>query len=70
MLIKNMLEDVGDDSIQQDNPIPIPNVSHKPAFPSLALQPLTNAIGQRGRSPQSHRMVRAPPQRPRPAAGR
>lgn len=27
MLIKNMLEDVGDDSIQQDNPIPIPNVN-------------------------------------------
>lgn len=27
MLIKNMLEDVGDDSIRQDNPIPIPNVS-------------------------------------------
>lgn len=26
MLIKNMLEDVGDDSIRQDNPIPIPNV--------------------------------------------
>ncbi|KAF4468198.1 S-phase kinase-associated 1 [Fusarium albosuccineum] len=27
MLIKNMLEDVGDDSIRQDNPIPIPNVN-------------------------------------------
>jgi S-phase kinase-associated protein 1 len=27
MLIKNMLEDVGDDSINADNPIPIPNVS-------------------------------------------
>ncbi|GKT87833.1 E3 ubiquitin ligase complex SCF subunit scon-3 [Colletotrichum tofieldiae] len=27
MLIKNMLEDVGDDSISQENPIPIPNVN-------------------------------------------
>ncbi|KAG8665868.1 E3 ubiquitin ligase complex SCF subunit scon-3 [Fusarium poae] len=27
MLIKNMLEDVGDDSITQTNPIPIPNVN-------------------------------------------
>ncbi|KAK8149547.1 hypothetical protein MY1884_005356 [Beauveria asiatica] len=27
MLIKNMLEDVGDGSIRQDNPIPIPNVN-------------------------------------------
>ncbi|KAI9166893.1 E3 ubiquitin ligase complex SCF subunit scon-3 [Paramyrothecium foliicola] len=27
ILIKNMLEDVGDDSIRQDNPIPIPNVN-------------------------------------------
>ncbi|KAI5465814.1 Skp1 family, dimerization domain-containing protein [Mariannaea sp. PMI_226] len=27
MLIKNMLEDVGDESIRQDNPIPIPNVN-------------------------------------------
>ncbi|CEI38979.1 hypothetical protein FVEN_g10062 [Fusarium venenatum] len=27
MLIKNMLEDVGDDSITQANPIPIPNVN-------------------------------------------
>jgi hypothetical protein len=26
MLIKNMLEDVGDESINQSNPIPIPNV--------------------------------------------
>lgn len=26
MLIKNMLEDVGDDAISQENPIPIPNV--------------------------------------------
>jgi hypothetical protein len=26
MLIKNMLDDVGDESIRQDNPIPIPNV--------------------------------------------
>lgn len=32
MLIKNMLEDVGDDTIRQDNPIPIPNVS--PTSPS------------------------------------
>jgi hypothetical protein len=28
MLIKNMLEDVGDDSITQTNPIPIPNVRY------------------------------------------
>ncbi|KAJ4141058.1 E3 ubiquitin ligase complex SCF subunit scon-3 [Fusarium equiseti] len=27
MLIKNMLEDVGDESITQSNPIPIPNVN-------------------------------------------
>ncbi|KAF4413067.1 E3 ubiquitin ligase complex SCF subunit scon-3 [Colletotrichum fructicola Nara gc5] len=27
MLIKNMLEDVGDDAISQENPIPIPNVN-------------------------------------------
>ncbi|OAA39497.1 SKP1 component [Beauveria brongniartii RCEF 3172] len=27
MLIKNMLEDVGDGNIRQDNPIPIPNVN-------------------------------------------
>lgn len=27
MLIKNMLEDVGDEAIRQDNPIPIPNVN-------------------------------------------
>lgn len=27
MLIKNMLEDVGDDSISKENPIPIPNVN-------------------------------------------
>ncbi|OLN81573.1 E3 ubiquitin ligase complex SCF subunit scon-3 [Colletotrichum chlorophyti] len=27
MLIKNMLEDVGDDSISPENPIPIPNVN-------------------------------------------
>ncbi|KAL2213612.1 E3 ubiquitin ligase SCF complex, Skp subunit [Sarocladium strictum] len=27
MLIKNMLDDVGDESIRQDNPIPIPNVN-------------------------------------------
>ncbi|OAQ99526.1 hypothetical protein LLEC1_02534 [Akanthomyces lecanii] len=27
MLIKNMLEDVGDDAISQTNPIPIPNVN-------------------------------------------
>ncbi|CEJ89251.1 Putative E3 ubiquitin ligase complex SCF subunit scon-3 [[Torrubiella] hemipterigena] len=27
MLIKNMLEDVGDEMIRQDNPIPIPNVN-------------------------------------------
>ncbi|KAF6817186.1 S-phase kinase-associated protein 1 [Colletotrichum sojae] len=27
MLIKNMLEDVGDGSISQENPIPIPNVN-------------------------------------------
>ncbi|KAH6896988.1 Skp1 family, dimerization domain-containing protein [Thelonectria olida] len=27
MLIKNMLEDVGDESISQDTPIPIPNVN-------------------------------------------
>jgi S-phase kinase-associated protein 1 len=27
MLIKNMLEDVGDESINQSNPIPIPNVN-------------------------------------------
>lgn len=26
MLIKNMLEDLGDGSIREDNPIPIPNV--------------------------------------------
>ena len=26
MLIKNMLDDVGDEAIRQDNPIPIPNV--------------------------------------------
>jgi S-phase kinase-associated protein 1 len=26
MLIKNMLDDVGDEMIRQDNPIPIPNV--------------------------------------------
>jgi hypothetical protein len=33
MLIKNMLEDVGDESIRQDNPIPIPNVR---AWPTIA----------------------------------
>jgi|ERR1712000_156942 len=27
MLIKNMLDDVGDEAIRQDNPIPIPNVN-------------------------------------------
>ncbi|SPO02756.1 probable SKP1 - kinetochore protein complex CBF3, subunit D [Cephalotrichum gorgonifer] len=27
MLIKNMLEDLGDESISKDNPIPIPNVN-------------------------------------------
>ncbi|CAM1505587.1 Fc.00g112240.m01.CDS01 [Cosmosporella sp. VM-42] len=27
MLIKNMLEDVGDENVRQDNPIPIPNVN-------------------------------------------
>lgn len=34
MLIKNMLEDVGDDSIRQDNPIPIPNVRWPRSHPS------------------------------------
>jgi S-phase kinase-associated protein 1 len=35
MLIKNMLEDVGDDSISQDTPIPIPNVRSLPAANAL-----------------------------------
>lgn len=30
MLIKNMLDDVGDEAIRQDNPIPIPNVRFLP----------------------------------------
>jgi len=30
MLIKNLLEDTGDENISQSNPIPIPNVSLAP----------------------------------------
>ena len=26
MLIKNMLDDIGDENVRHDNPIPIPNV--------------------------------------------
>lgn len=35
MLIKNMLEDVGDDNLNASNPIPIPNVSHQTRPPQV-----------------------------------
>lgn len=37
MLIKNMLEDVGDESISQDTPIPIPNARPLPSQPPCRL---------------------------------
>ncbi|KAK1963062.1 hypothetical protein LY78DRAFT_660676 [Colletotrichum sublineola] len=41
MLIKNMLEDVGDDSISQENPIPIPNVRR---YPAISASPTATAL--------------------------
>jgi S-phase kinase-associated protein 1 len=38
MLIKNLLEDTGDDAISQSNPIPIPNVSFLRSFCCFAPQ--------------------------------
>lgn len=38
MLIKNMLDDVGDEMIRQDNPIPIPNVRPHADADALFLQ--------------------------------
>lgn len=32
MLIKNMLDDLGDENVRQDNPIPIPNVCIAPSL--------------------------------------
>lgn len=52
MLIRNLIEDIGDEGITADTPIPIPNVSLLP--PVAILPPLTAVPGQRGRSPQGH----------------
>lgn len=34
VLIKNLIEDIGDEGITADNPIPIPNVSYSPPPPT------------------------------------
>lgn len=51
MLIKNMLEDIGDEGINAENPIPIPNVCN--FFQYLTFSRLTcSSLGERGRSSQ------------------
>lgn len=42
MLIKNMLDDVGDATITQENPIPIPNVRHSAHMSPLRAEIVVN----------------------------
>lgn len=60
MLIKNMIEDLGNPG---EEPIPIMNVRH-PTLPLSLSQPLTPHTGQRDRTAQGPRMVRAPQEGP------
>ena len=57
ILIKNMLEDIGDDTISANNPIPIQNVRFTLLFDTFA-SIANQYIGQRGRPQKGHRVVR------------
>jgi hypothetical protein len=65
ILIKNMLEDLGDMS---EESIPIPNVCTE-SFSHTIRAAANYHTGQRSRDEEGPRVVRASPQRPRRVAG-